>query len=389
VWHVRANHILLFLILASPVGVTGCDDRKAAPQSAAPSVTVAVPTERQITEWDEYTGRFEAIETVEIRARVSGYLQSVNFIDGQIVKRGDLLFVIDPRPYEAVADSTLAALNQAQARLDLANREQVRATELARTQAGSVQSLDKATQEQRAATGAVQAAEAELRRAKLDLEFTRVASPVAGRAGRHLVSVGNLISGGESSSTLLTTVVSLDPIHFYFEADQNAYLKYQRLAQSGQRPSSRDVANPVRLSLADESEFNHEGHMDFVDNQIDLGTGTIRGRAIFDNKDLIFIPGMFARLRLIAAPSHDALLLPDEAVGTDQARRFVYVVGTGNIATSREVKLGPIIDGLRVVREGLSPTDRVIVAGIQRVRAGAAVTPGPQGGANALQAVGP
>jgi RND family efflux transporter MFP subunit len=377
--------LLLFLVLASAIGLTGCDDKKTAPQ-AAPPVTVASPIQRRITEWDEYTGRFQAIETVEIRARVNGYLQSVDFTDGQIVKKGDPLFVIDPRPYEAAVDSATATLSQAQARVDLANREQDRARQLAHTQNGSIEALDKATQEQRAASGAVLAAEADLRLAKLNLEFTHVTSPVTGRAGRHLVSVGNLISGGEANSTLLTTVVSLDPIQFYFEADQNAYLKYERLAQSGQRPSSRDVANPVQLSLADETDFKHEGHMDFVDNQIDLGTGTIRGRAVFDNKDLIYTPGMFARLRLIGAPPHDALLLQDEAIGTDQAQRFVYVVGADNIATYRQVKLGPIIDGLRVVREGLAPSDHVIVAGLQRVRAGSPVTPQPQAGAKQVGA---
>jgi len=378
--------ILLFCVLAAAAGTAGCDDRKAKPQAVAPPVTVSTPTQRRITEWDEYTGRFQAIQDVEVRARVSGYLEAIRFADGQTVNKGDLLFIIDPRPYQAAADAALAALTQAEARLDLANREQVRAKELARTQSGSIQSLDKATQEQRAAMGAVQAASAQLRNAQLDLEFTHITSPVTGRISRHLVSIGNLVSGGQANSTLLTTIVSLDPIHFYFDADQNAYLKYERLARAGQRPSSREVANPVRLSLADEPDFVHEGRMDFVDNQIDLGTGTIRGRAIFDNPDLLFTPGMFARIRLLGSPEHDALLLPDEAIGTDQARRFVYVLGAENVATYREVKLGPIIDGLRVVREGLTPTDRVIVSGLQRVRTGSPVTPqapqpAPQGAA--------
>jgi RND family efflux transporter MFP subunit len=373
-------------------GMTGCDDRNSKPQAGAPPVTVAPPTQRRITEWDEYTGRFQAIQNVEVRARVNGYLEAIRFADGQTVNKGDLLFIIDPRPYQAAADAAAATLTQTEARLDLANREQSRASELARTQSGSIQSLDKATQEQRAAMGAVQAARAQLRNAQLDLEFTHVTSPVTGRISRHLVSIGNLVSGGQANSTLLTTIVSLDPIYFYFDADQNAYLKYERLARSGQRPSSRDVANPVRLSLADEPDFVHDGHMDFVDNAIDLGTGTIRGRAIFDNADLLFTPGMFARIRLLGSAEHDALLLPDEAIGTDQARRFVYVLGADNVATYREVKLGPIIDGLRVVREGLTPADRVIVSGLQRVRLGSPVTPqapppapppAPQGAAKA------
>jgi RND family efflux transporter MFP subunit len=235
--------------------------------------------------------------------------------------------------------------------------------------------LDKAVQEQRAATAAVQAAQAALRRAQLDLEFTHITAPVSGRIGRHLVSIGNLVSGGEANSTPLTTIVSLDPIYFYFDADQRAYLKYVRLDLAGQRRSSREAANPVRLALADEKDFPHPGHMDFVDNQIDFGTGTIRGRAIFDNPDLIYTPGMFARIELLGEPEHDALLLPDDAIGTDQARRFVYVLGDGNVATAREVKLGPIIDGLRVIRAGLTASDKVIVNGLQRVRVGQPVTP--------------
>ena len=368
---------LLFCALLSAAGLAGCDDRKGPQQAGGPPVTVANPTARRITEWDDYTGRFQATEYVEIRARVNGYLDSIHFTDGQIVKKGDLLFVIDPRPYQATADSDAAALAQTQARLELANREQVRAAALAKSQNGSIEALDKAVQEQRAAGGAVEAAQAEVRRAQLDLEFTHITAPVTGRISRHLVSLGNLVSGGESNSTLLTTIVSLDPIYFYFDADQNSYLKYVRLNQTGERRSSRDVPNPVRLALNDEKGFTHQGHMDFVDNQIDLSTGTMRGRAIFDNADLIFTPGMFARIQLIGEPEHDALLLPDDAIGTDQARRFVYVVGPDNVATSREVQLGPIIDGLRVVRSGVSVTDRIIVNGLQRVRVGQPVTPMP------------
>jgi RND family efflux transporter MFP subunit len=373
------KNVVIYAFLIA-VGLTGCGERKPATQAGAPPVTVANPTARRITEWDDYTGRFQATEYVELRARVNGYLESIHFTDGQIVKKGDLLFVIDPRPYQATADSATAALAQAQARLELAGREQVRAAALAKSQNGSVETLDKAVQEQRAATGAVEAAQAELRRAQLDLEFTHITAPVTGRIGRHQVSIGNLISGGEANSTLLTTVVSLDPIYFYFDADQNSYLKYTRLNLTGQRRSSRDVPNPVRLALADEKDFPHQGHMDFVDNQIDLGTGTIRGRAIFDNADLVFTPGMFARIQLLGEPEHDALLLPDEAIGTDQARRFVYVLGDGNVATSREVKLGPIIDGLRVIRSGLTVSDTVIVNGLQRVRAGQPVSPMPPPG---------
>ena len=346
---------------------------------------MATPTAKRITEWDEYTGRFQAVDDVEVRARVNGYLESVNFTDGQMVKKGDLLFVIDPRPYQATVDAAQAAVTQAQSKLDLTNRDLARGKELTRTQAASVQALDQRINDQKSAEAALAAAQANLRNAQLNLEFTHVTAPVAGRASRHLVTIGNLISGGEASSTLLTTIVSLDPIYFYFDADQNAYLRYVRLAQSGARPSSRDVANPVKLTLPDQPTVEHDGHMDFVDNQIDLGTGTIRGRAVFANADLLFTPGMFGRIKLVGQPEHDALLLPDEAIGTDQARRFVYVVGPDNVATYREVKLGPLIDGLRVVREGLKPQDRVIVAGLQRVRTGATVTPAEAGAKPAQQ----
>jgi len=365
-------------VLASLALLTACEPAtQAGAQNAPPppQVVVSAPVQKTVTEWDEYTGRFAAVDAVEVRPRVGGFLDSIHFRDGDIVRKGDLLFVIDPRPFEAQLAAAHARLAEAESRLTLADRELERARNLRRTQAVSETVLDQRAQERAAAQASVMGARAEVREAELNLEFTKVTAPVSGRVGRHLVSAGNLVSGGTAQSTLLTTIVSLDPIHFYFDADQAAYLRYVRLSQDGARPSSRDVQNPVVLSLPDETEFKHQGRMDFVDNQLDRSTGTIRGRAIFSNPDLVFTPGLFARIRLVGRGNYDALLLPDSAIGTDQTRRFVFVVGEDSVPQYRPVEVGPIIDGLRVVRSGLTPTDKVIVSGIQRVRPGAPVTP--------------
>ncbi len=370
---VKMGLALLALAALSACGQGGGQAQGGAPQ--APQVTVSAPVQKVVREWDEYTGRFVAVDRVEIRARVSGYLNSIHFKDGDIVYKGDLLFVIDPRPYEAALAASRARLQQAQSQLQLANRELQRAENLRRTQAVSEAVLDERLQQVRAAQGAVLEAEAAVRADELNVEFTQVKAPVTGRISQRLVSVGNLVSGGQASSTLLTTIVSLDPIHFVFNADQQAYLRYVRLSQTGDRASSREVANPVVLALPGETDFPHVGRMDFVDNEIDFSTGTIRGRAVFNNPNMVFTPGLFARLRLVGREEYPALLLPDSAIGTDQARRFVYVIGEGNVPQYRPVTLGPIIDGLRVVREGLQPTDKVVTAGLQRIRPNAPVTP--------------
>lgn len=342
---------------------------------AAPQVVVSQPLKKNVQEWDEYTGRFAALEEVEIRARVSGYLTAVNFKDGQIVFKGDPLFTIDPRPYQAAADIARAGVAQAQASVQLAQRELDRARDLRQTQAVSQSVLDNRAQQLQNAQAQLLGAQAQVRAAELDLEFTSVKAPVTGRVSNHRVSVGNLVSGGSAQSTLLTTIVSLDPIQFYFDADQASYLRYVRQSRNGERVSSRDNPNPVILALPDEQGFVHKGYIDFVDNQIDDGTGTIRVRALFDNADMVLTPGMFARLRLVGRPNYDGLLLPDAAIGTDQNRRFVYVLDKDNKATYRGVTTGPLIDGLRVIRDGLVETDKVVVAGLQRVKPGAPVTP--------------
>ncbi|MDJ0949386.1 MAG: efflux RND transporter periplasmic adaptor subunit [Alphaproteobacteria bacterium] len=354
--------------------LAGCDDTPTAQATPAPPpVTVAQPVQKSIIEWDEYTGRFSAVESVNVRARVSGYLSSVHFREGEIVKKGDLLIVIDPRPFEIALGQAQAELLEAKAQLDLETRELERARPLLQRKTMSREVFDERLQSQIAAQAALQVAESRVQAAQLNLEYTEIRAPVTGRISNRMVTVGNLISGGSADATLLTTIVSLDPIHFYFDADERAYLKYVRLSKSGQRPSSRDTHNPVYLALADETEFAHRGHMDFVDNQVDFGTGTIRGRAIFQNSDLLFVPGLFARMRLQGSGEYQATLLPDRVIGTDQSRKFVYVVDKEGTVAARPVTLGPIIDGLRVIRTGLQPDDWVIINGIQRARTGGKV----------------
>jgi RND family efflux transporter MFP subunit len=340
-----------------------------------PEVTVATPLVRQVTDWDEYTGRLAAVESVEIRARVSGYVQDVKFTDGALVKKGDLLFVIDKRPYQALLDEARAQLTRARIRRDLAENDLDRAKRLFEARAVSEEELDARTQEHREALAAIQAAEAAVQSAALNLEYCEVRAPISGRISRKLVTEGNLVSGGTQDATLLTTIVSVDPIHVYFTADERAYLRYQRMAERGIRPSSRNSPNPVRIQLADEEGFPHVGEMDFVDNRVDEATGTMQGRAIFPNPEGYLTPGLFARLQLLGEGPYEALLVPDVAIGTDQAQRIVFVLDDQNVATPRPVVLGRPVGSLRVIRKGLEPGDRVIINGVARVRPGLTVTP--------------
>lgn len=353
----------------------GCRPAPAPMEMPPPEVTVAHPLQREVIEWDEYTGRLHAIDEVEIRARVSGYLESVHFIEGAIVEKGDLLFVIDPRPFEAVLRAAKAEYSRAQARLDLARNDLKRAETLLADKAISAEDYDTRSKTVQQSTAEVEAARAAIESAELDVEFTHIRAPIRGRTSRHYVTEGNLISGGLSSSTLLTTIVSLDPIHCYFDVSERAMLKYTRLSLSGARASSRNAANPVFISLADEDGFVHEGRMNFVDNQIDPNTGTLRGRAIFPNPEDLLLPGLFVRLRLIGSGRYDAIQIPDSAIATDQSRKFVYVVDASNTVSMKEVKSGRIIDGLRVIEEGLTVDDVIVVAGLQRARPGAVVVP--------------
>jgi RND family efflux transporter MFP subunit len=359
--------------------LSACQQQQAsAPPPPPAKVTVSQPVVRDVVEWDEYTGRLEAVESVDIRARVSGYLQSVHFSDGAIVKKGALLFVIDPRPYQAELNRAKATLEQAIARHERTQKDFARAQQLVKSRAISEEEVDTRAADQREAREAVQAARAAVEAARLNVEFTEVRAPISGRIGRHLVTQGNLINGGTAESTLLTTIVSLDPIYCYFEADERSYLKYVRLSRTGERPSSREVRNPAYLALANETGFPHKGYIDFVDNRLDPNTGTMTGRAVFPNPDPILTPGLFARVRIPGSGEYTALLLPDEAIGTDQTQRFAYVVDDQHTVEYRKVELGPLIDGLRVIRGGLTPEDWVVVNGVQRVRPGTTVDPQPQ-----------
>ncbi|MBC8051008.1 MAG: efflux RND transporter periplasmic adaptor subunit [Chitinophagales bacterium] len=365
--------IALVSILA--MTVSACDQKPQQPQAAPPPapVTIAQPIQKSVTEWDEYTGRFDAVDFVEVRARISGVLNEVQFRDGETVKKGDLLFVIDPRPFERILDREKANLVSAQVRAEFTGKDVERARPLLKNSTISEQVFDQRTQAQREAESAVRSAEASLKSAELDVEFTRITAPISGRISRKLVTEGNYVTGSSGTGTLLTTIVSLDPIYFYFDVSESDYLKYTRLDQLGTRPSSRTNANPVFLALSDETKFPHSGKMDFVDNRLDSASGTLRGRAVFDNKAGLFQPGLFARARLIGSGEYKSLMLPDDAIATDQSNRLAYVVAEDGTVGAKQVSLGPVIDGLRVIRSGLEPTDWVVVNGVQRARVGAKV----------------
>ena len=364
------------LIVLLAVTLSGCGD-KPPPQAAAapPSVTVAQPVKRTVTDWDEFTGRFEAVEEVQVRARVGGFVTSVEFRDGAFVKTGDLLYVIDARPFEAVAEQAEGQLADARAKAELARRELDRALTLNQTQAVSDSIVDQRRQSLQAARAAQMQAEGLLKAAKLNIEFTHVMAPIGGRVSRHLVTVGNLVQGSEGASTLLTSIVSLDPIYVYFDMDEATYVRNSRLWFEGKRPSSRETPNPVQVTLVGETKPSHEGKMDFVDNRLDVSTGTLRGRAVIPNRDFSILPGQFGRVRLIGSSPYEALLVPDTAVATDQSRKIVFVVKDDDTVEAKPVILGPLDEGLRVIREGLKPEDRVIVEGLQRARVGAKVAP--------------
>src|SRR5467141_22291 len=364
----------LMVLLA--VTLSGCGDKPPAQAAVAPlPVTVAQPTKRTVTDWDEFTGRFEAVEEVQVRARVGGFVTNVEFRDGAIVHAGDLLYVIDPRPFEAVALQADGQLSDARAKAELAKRELDRGLTLVQTSAVSDSIVDQRRQALQAARAAEMQAEGLLKAAQLNIEFTHVLAPITGRVSRHLVSVGNLVQGDTGASTLLTTIVSLDPIYIYFDMDEATYLKNNRLYFEGKRPSSRETPNPVQVTLTGETKPSHDAKVDFLANRLDVSTGTLRGRAVIPNKDFSILPGQFGRVRLIGSSPYDALLLPDTAIASDQSRKVVFVVKDDDTVEERQVTLGPLDQGLRVIREGLKPEDRVIVDGLQRARVGAKVSP--------------
>ena len=377
----RARYVAALALAAL---VVGCGDNTPQKQGGAPpppQVTVAKPTQRTVSDYDEYVGRFAAVDSVEVRARVSGYLDSVDFKDGQMVKQGDLLFTIDKRPFQTALDQSRANRQLAQSNLTFTESDLKRAQQLVTEKTITEQVFEQRSQAYRNAQASVAAASAAVRQAELDMQFTELRAPIDGRIGDRRVSPGNLVTGGTSgNTTLLATIVSQDPIHFEFTFDEASYLRYERMAKQGADVASRGPGVNVSLKLIDEKNFSHEGRMDFVDNAIDRSTGTIRGRALFKNPNAVFTPGMFARVRVPASPPYRALLVPDTALGTEQAKRYLLVVGADNMVTMKYVTVGDLVDGdLRVIKEGLSADDRVIVDGLMRARAGIKVTPQEQG----------
>jgi len=366
----RYSLLKLAAISVAALTLAACARNEAAQAPPpAPQVSVAQVLSRQVTEFEELTGRFEAVERVELRPRVSGYIASINFIQGREVKKGDVLLVIDPRPYEADLKRAKAQLAQARSQLELSKSERDRAVKLLESHAISREEFDTRTAGTEQATANVDAAAAAVDSAALNLEFTRVTAPISGVVGRAEVTAGNLVTPGQ---TLLTTLVSIDPIYVSFEGDEQAYLKYMEFSRKSGHDAGR---HPVWVGLADEAGYPHEGSMVFVNNGIDPATGTVRARGSLDNPNRQFTPGMFARVKLPGSSTYNALLINDSAVGTDQSVKYVLFVGKDNKVEYRPVKLGPIVDGLRVVREGLSPGDTIVVNGLQRVRPGSPITP--------------
>ena len=373
----KTNGIAVCMALACLLAACGDKDQKAGQGPGAPPVTVAQPLAKKVTDWDEYTGRFVAVQSVELRAQVSGYLEQIKFTDGQLVEKGQLLFVIDQRPYQATLEKARADLLVEKSRQELADSELVRATRLLAAHAISQEEYDTRAQTASETKASVASGQAAVRTAELNLEFTEIKAPFAGRIGDHKIDIGNLVTGGPTGGALLATIVSQDPIYFEFEGSEADYLKYVRLSQAGTRTSSREAANPVVVRLMDEAKWAHPGKMYFVDNQLDPNSGTVRGRAILTNPGSVFQPGMFGRLRLIGSGQYDALLLPDEAVVSDQATKLVMVVTEDGTVTPHPVTLGPKVDGLRVIKSGITAADKVVISGLTRARPGAKVTPQP------------
>jgi RND family efflux transporter MFP subunit len=353
--------------------IAGCARNEAAPSPPpAPRVSVAKVLERSITEYDEFTGRFQAVERVEVRPRVSGYIAAVSFEEGREVKKGDVLFTIDARPYEAEYKRAKAELARARTQQSLAQSERDRATKLLEQRAISREEFDTRVSGSEQAGANVQAAEAALDTAELNLTFTRVRAPISGLVGRAEITAGNLVTSGQ---TLLTTLVSIDPIYVEFEGDERVFLKYAALARKGDLANTRGSESPVWVGLADETDTPHEGKLVFLDNALDPETGTIRVRGQLSNADRRFTPGMFARVKLTGSARYDAMLINDSAIGTDQNVRYVFAVGADNKVQYRAVKLGPVVDGMRVVRDGLNVGELIVVNGLQRVRPGTEIAP--------------
>ncbi|MGA8689998.1 MAG: efflux RND transporter periplasmic adaptor subunit [Methyloceanibacter sp.] len=344
-----------------------------------PAVTVAKPIVRELVEWKEFTGQFEALDSVDVRARVSGYLESIDFTDGQIVKKGDLLFVIEPKPYELALESAKAQLAQANAQLDLANAQLQRTTQLKQKDYATQETYDERVAQVHTATASRDSSIAALDQAQLNLNYTRVTAPADGRTSRHELSVGNLVIGGTTGTpTLLTTIVSLDPIHFFFNVSEADGMTYKRLVEKGELPSASDRKVEVEGQLMDETNWPLKGTIDFVDNQYDRSTGTIRVRAAYPNPNYFITAGQFGRIRVPMSQLHAVLMVPDASVVTDQSTKMLFTVAPDGTVVPKPVELGPVVDGdLRIVRSGIDKDDEVIVSGLLRARPGQKVTPQP------------
>ncbi len=374
--HVSRPAFPLVLVSLMALLLAGCDEIQSQAKTGpppAPQVTISQPVTRIVADREEYVGRFVAVDAVEVRARVSGYLDAISFKDGQLVEKGDLLFTIDRRPFEAALKEARANLEQAKANLAFAETNLGRAQSLTRGTSISELTFDERVQAKSVAEATVQAQEAAVHQAELNLEFTQLRAPVSGRIGDRRVSTGNLVTGGTSgNTTLLATIQSVDPIRLEFTWDESSYLRFLREHPAARGP---EMNVPVSLKLIDEPGFAHQGRLDFIDNAIDRSSGAIRGRAEFPNPDGTFTPGMFARIQIAMAPPAEALLVPDTAIGTEQVQKYVLVVDGDNIAQPKYVALGKVVDGLRVIKEGLSREDRVIINGLMRVRPGVRVAP--------------
>jgi RND family efflux transporter MFP subunit len=367
--------------LALTAVLSACGNSQPQGGPPPPAVTVAEPVKRTVIDFDEYVGRFVAINSVEVRARVSGYLDAVNFKDGQLVKQGDLLFSIDKRPFQNTVDQARANLAQAKSNLAFAESDLARGQQLVHDKTITDQTFEQRAQAARNAQASVSANEAAVRQAELDLEFTELRAPIDGRIGDRRVSPGNLVTGGTAgNTTLLATIVSNNPIRFEFTFDEASYLRYERMSNSSAEVKSRGDGVVIAIKLIDENDFDHTGRLDFVDNVIDSSTGTIRGRGVLENSNGLFTPGMFGRVRVPGSAPYDGILIPDSAIGTEQIRKFALVVGPDNTVVQKYITLGQVTpDNFRIIKSGLEPNDRVIVNGLMRARPGQKVTPQQQG----------